>query len=189
MALTTYYMLCRPSDNVILESRLTDDFGVENYADIMVVRSATFSVDAGDSPDVLASDPLPGGTFVSPGTYNPPAAPVADPYLKVSDWSGNGGVDPDDGVWEMESDGTNSCTLTVKKWDRTTDTALNEVGDKFSLNLIGSPDCPCGRITLDSNGEATIVLAPLVNQKGESSITLRGINVSYLAEGGRVRFV
>jgi hypothetical protein len=78
----------------------------------------------------------------------------------------------------------------VKKWDQRSDTAIAESGDKFSLSVPGGGSCcPGGRIELDVNGEDTIVFTPLATHKGESDIVIRGINVSYTANVGRVRFV
>lgn len=190
MALTTYYMLCLVNGDVIREARTADTFGVgPQYASVMEVRSATFSTDAGDSPDVLLAAPIPGYTFVAPGTHTAPPAAPADPYLKGEDWSGNGAADPDDGVWEMTSDGVNACTLTLKKWDMTTDTAITGAGDKFGVCILGSATCSTARITLDANGEATITITPGSTIKGEQDIICKPINVGYRAFKARVRFV
>lgn len=189
MAATTYYMLCRVADDQILEARQTNDFGVEKYANIMVVRSATFSTNPGDSPDVLEAEPLPGGTFVSPNTYNGPQALPVEPYLKADDWSGSahGSADPDDGVWEMASGSGNNCTLRVKKWDLNSDTAINEAGDKFEVCVLGGAKCPAATITLDSNGEATITFTPGSDEIGAVSIIFNGINVNYFSPPARLR--
>ncbi len=189
MALTTYYMLCRPSDDRIFEYRLTNNFGVEDYPNQMVVRFATFSTDPGDSPDVLLANPEGNGTFVAPSTYTAPSALPANPYLKAVDWSGDGAADSDDGVWEMTSDGVNACTITVKKWDRTADAAIQEIGDKFGICIIGSVICLTARITLDANGEATITLTPTAVQKGEQEVVLKAINKTYGGATARCRFV
>jgi len=191
MAATTYYMLCRVADDQILEARLVDDFGVENYTSVMVVRSATFSEDAGDDPDVLEAEPLAGGTFVAPSTYSAPESPPADPYLKVDDWSesAHGSSDPDDGVWEMTAGSGNNCTLRVKKWDLNTDTAISEAGDKFEVCVLGGAKCPAAVLTLDSNGEATITFTPSSDEIGAVSIIFNGINVDYVSPPARLRLI
>jgi hypothetical protein len=191
MALTIYYMLCRVSDDVILEYRLTDDFGVENYPNEMVVRSATFSTVVEDSPDVLLANPDNGGTFVEPATYTAPPTAAVDPYLKVQDWSGDGAPDSEDGVWELtDPDGIQNFTLTVKKWDRTTDTAIQESGDRFELSVFGAA-CPCGRLELDVNGEANIIFTPASGYFGGATVNLSPINTSaqYRSEAGKFRVV
>lgn len=119
-------------------------------------------------------------------SYTPPPT---TPYLSSEGWSGDGVIDADDSVYEMVANGTNSCTLALKKRDKSDDSAILESGDKFGVCVIGAGNCDNGRFTLDGNGEATITFTPTSEQKGESEINITGINVSYERQKTRVRFV
>ena len=169
MAASTYFMFVRVSDNLILDARTEDSFdagALSGYA----VRSASFSADGGDSPDVNVAAPLPGGTFEEPSTYGaPPAAPVV-PYIKL-EWSGAGSPVMD--ACEVIADGVNTATLTAKKWDRTANEAIASGGESYWVRVDGAAFKPSvGKITLDVNGEGSVDFTPLTLEKGVGLISL-----------------
>ena len=184
MTAVTYYMACSTSTNVIKEVR-TSTFSVPSGYEI---RSATFSSDAGDSPDVITSfrRPLPGGTFISPSTY----FALGEIGLKV-EYSGFGNIDPVDGVYELTADGSNSVTITFKKWNNLTNSAIQNAGDSFGICISGAvaqADTPTGKITLDPNGEASLTFTPGPGIKGELDVILRPIGILYKNQA-RVRLI
>lgn len=191
MAVVVYYMLCRDTDGLILDVAQADTFSSQISG--ATSKSAMFSADPGDDPDVLMVKPYHGDLFTEdPITYTPQVGGCIKPFLKVRDWSGpDGAADPDDGVWELsDPDGVKSFTLTVKKWEEVSDTAIEEAGDIFEVSVLGGK-CPCGRVTLDANGEATITFVPLSGEYGGATVILRPINSSaqYRVEASQFRVV
>jgi len=186
MAATTYFMLCS-TGNVITAISLADDFDSALVGGI--VRSASFSSSEGDSPDVLREKPVTGDLFVEdPLAYTPQNIGSIKPCVKL-EWSGHGAADPDDSVYEMEANGVNQCTLTVRKWSMGDDVAIQEAGDKFGVCVIGHTNCPDSRFSLDANGEHTILFTPQDGDLGEIEVVIVPISSDCGKVGIRLRLV
>lgn len=146
MAAVTYHMLC---DTVSHEIK---SFSEENVWPSppagTEVRSASFSSNAGDSPDVLKANPYVGGTFQEPSTYSDPAKPC----FKI-EWSGTGAVDGDDSVWEA-SVGSGTITITIKKWDQLSNQLISDSGDDFGVCVVGGLEPSKGRLSLASGQDS-----------------------------------
>jgi hypothetical protein len=146
-----YYMLCRTSDDAILDYETTDSFS--SAVSNSVVRSKE-----------LANVPKLGATLTAGGTYTEPV----DAYVKC-DWSGDGVIVGD--TYEIVADGVKTATLTLKKWDRNANVAILEAGDSFWVGVIGVSFSPsAGKVTLDDNGEAVVTFTPQATEKGLGTI-------------------
>jgi hypothetical protein len=168
MAAIMYYMLCETATHEI-KSFSTEDIWQGNVAD-HETRSASFSSNPGDSPDILKDNPCIGGSFQEPSSYSPPIIPG----IKI-EWSGTGAEDGNDGAWEA-SVGSGSITMDIKKWDLIEDVAISEAGDSFGICLTGALIPSEGRVTLDLNGEATVTFDLVGAPKGVFMVETPGIN-------------
>jgi hypothetical protein len=161
MAAVTYYMLCETSNGLVHDVR-SSSFDVTALIGFEI-RSASFSANAGDSPDVVASKPERGGTFTEdPISYSPPPSMF---YLDLA-WEGDGAVV--DGMREMTANGTNSETLRLSKREVGTDSLQSaaEDNDEYRVCIrtsVGKPSA--GRVQL-VNGEQTISFTPASGDKG-----------------------
>jgi len=113
------------------------------------------------------------------------------PYLKLS-WSGSWvTTDLDDGMEEMESDGVNTATLNMEKYNEVTNphTLMTAASDneKFCVCVAGIASPPVGRFQL-VNGIYSISFTPTSVQKGLHKISITGINNSLLAQT-QIRFI
>lgn len=117
-------------------------------------------------------------------TYTNPSLPCL-----TCEWSGDGAADPDDGVYEMTSNGVNTATLTIKKCNSFDDTPLPGDSNDVTISALGQVSLPFGRVTLDKNGEAEIPLTPTSGEKGQSYLRVLPINASYPGCSASIRFV
>ncbi len=169
MAKTTYYMLVRQSDDLILKVA-TSDIWTGTVFDISEneVNSATFdSSDTGDSPDVItpAAKPWEDGTFDdSPITYTPPTK-----YYVESSWSGNGTLNSD-GVYELTANGTNTATLTLTKKDKVGDQTPGSGTEEYYYQASGI-GADVASITL-SSGTGSVTFTPDNGDKGTVLINI-----------------
>lgn len=162
MAAVTYYMLCVTVDDVIVAFDTVDNYGtIEN----LEVRSASFSTNPADSPDVLAAAPEKRGTFVAPSTYT---APGPERVRLHAEWSGDGTQVGN--IYEMIADGVNAAVLTVRKWNEDDDVAMTDAGDNDDIWVV------CSNIGLDEgkkslvNGVITFTFTPPASSLGLTSV-------------------
>lgn len=167
MALTTYYMLCDAEDTICGFKNLS--FGdVQGFTE----RSATFSLDSGDSPDVLLNSPSLKDSFTAGGTYTQHDA--SRPCLKLT-WSGDGSLVGD--IYEMVANGSNSASLSIQLWDEATDSAINTGSQLYWVQVNGTSVRPGdGRVALDGAGAGSVVFIPSVIDLGLSYITLTPVD-------------
>lgn len=187
MAAVTYFMLCNEGNIIVA---VQDNAGFDTSLVGGHVRSASFSVNEADNPDVLKSQPLVGDVFTDdPVNYIPQLKGSKKPFLKLS-WSGSGVVDPDDQVYELVANGSNQCVLTIQKWNSEGDEAIGESGDKFSVCVIGHTLCPEARFELDGNGEHQITFTPKSDDKGEIEVVIIPVSSDCCSRAGiRLRLV
>jgi len=172
MAAVTYYMHIRASDDLIGEVSLTDDW--PNPDVTMVVRSASFSSDSGDSPDVETplGRPLALGTYDGV-TYTPPAD-VTKPYIKLT-WSGTGELNGS--IYELDEGET--ATLTLQKWDENADQAISSGGEEYWICPNGANSgADVGKVTLNGSGQAVVNFTANANEKGLVDILIVPVNPS-----------
>lgn len=170
MAATLYYMLVRKSDDKILAVAPADIYSLSLISE-NEVNSATFSANAGDSPDVVtaAGQPVDGGTYVDETqTYTAPVKAC----LKA-EWDGGDGSVNADGIYELTANGTNEAILKLTKWDQVAQAALDGsagLGEEYYLgpNSIGLPLA----IAQLNNGTTSVTLTPPNGEKGLVAINI-----------------
>lgn len=167
MTAVLYYMHISEHDSLVGEYATSDLW--PNPATGMVVRSATFSSEAGDSPQVLTPRGKPdvNSTFTSEGVYTP--ANAEQFYRIKPEWSG--GTDRG-GYYEFSPDGSAQLTLTLTKIDSETEAPVGSGTESFQLCPGGIPvNANAGMISL-VGGVGSFVLTPPATSKGRSAIAV-----------------
>lgn len=170
MAAVLYYMHISANDDRVGEYSQTNDW--PNPATGMVVRSATFSSNPGDSPDVVTprGEPDVNSFYTAGGLYTP--APDSQFYKIRAEWSGGGGVDQGF-YYEMVADGINVATLTLTKLDYD-GTPLGSGTEAFILWFTGGPLGLDGAKKSMVGGVVTFNFTPPLGTKG--MVTIQAIN-------------
>tara|TARA_R110000824_G_scaffold350446_1_gene537384 strand:+ start:346 stop:894 length:549 start_codon:yes stop_codon:yes gene_type:complete len=167
MAAVTYFMLCGALDNLVHDVRTSNSFSSGLLGSD--VRSASFSSNPADAPDVPVDKPEPGGHFVSPTTYTPPA----ETYSLKASWEGN--ISVIDGMTEMTSNGANKATLRLTKVS-SSGIPTESGTEQFRVCIqtsVGKPSV--GKFNLVDGG-ATVDFIPASDEKGIALVALILVN-------------
>jgi len=161
---TTFFMKIKISNDEVL-SVATGNLWVD-VPETEVIRSASFAESPPADVVVHKGRPLVGGTFTSEGVYTHPL----DLWIKAI-WSGDGTLVPS--IYEMTSNGANSATLTLQKWDVNNDVAITTGGETYWIGVSGSSVKPNkGKIVLSASGWEVVNFTPEVDEKGLANIII-----------------
>lgn len=171
MAAQKYYMLVNNITKTISRVHTEEMSEVESHTQY----SATFSQNSEDNPEVVTyfRRPLPGGVFLhESNTYYAPGE-----ICLMTSWEGDIQI-AEDGVPEIQSNGTNQARITFQKFNDKKKTAINGQSESFGVYISGamSSDQSVGRISLDEEGKVDFTFTPPNTIKGEVDIQLRPIN-------------